>query len=51
VSEKAADQNLHLVEGLDLIPHDPKYFSDGVHPNDAGFAALAKNLGKNLVFP
>jgi lysophospholipase L1-like esterase len=57
VAEKAEDQNLHLVEGLNLIPNDPQYFSDGVHPNDAGFSVLAWNLEKifdfsfNLRFP
>ncbi len=42
------DANLHIVEGPDLIPHDPKYFADGIHPNDAGFAILAKSLEKVL---
>jgi lysophospholipase L1-like esterase len=38
------DPNLYLIEGLDLVPHDASYFSDGLHPNDAGHAAYAANL-------
>ena len=44
-----ADSNLHLVEGESLIPADPGYFKDGLHPNDSGFALLAKNLAPLLL--
>lgn len=37
--------NIHVIRGFDLVPHDPIYFSDGgLHPNDAGFAHYAQNL-------
>ncbi|HST25597.1 MAG TPA: GDSL-type esterase/lipase family protein [Gaiellaceae bacterium] len=42
------DPNLHLVDGLTLVPHLLKYFQDGVHPNDAGFALYAQNLAAKL---
>jgi hypothetical protein len=43
-----ADPNLHLIEGLDLVPHSPSFFVDGLHPNDAGFASYALNLAARL---
>jgi acyl-CoA thioesterase I len=42
------DSNLHLVEGPDLIPDSGKYFQDGLHPNDEGFARMAKELGAKI---
>lgn len=43
------DANIKLVEGPDLIDHDPKYFdSCAVHPNDAGFAMMAERLAAQL---
>ena len=37
------------VDGHDLIPHDKKYFQDGlVHPNDEGFKFYAERLGAIL---
>jgi len=44
----AHDPCLHLVEGLNLIPHDPKYFTDGIHPNDEGFREMATNLEREM---
>jgi len=44
----ATDPNLHLVDGLTLVPNQLKYFQDGVHPNDAGFALYAANLAAKL---
>ncbi len=39
------DANLHLIEGLDLIDHDPALFDPvAVHPNDAGFKQMAERL-------
>ena len=45
----AGDPNLHLIDGLTLVPHLLKYYVDGVHPNDAGFALYASNLAPRLV--
>jgi lysophospholipase L1-like esterase len=44
----ATDPHIHLIEGLDLIPNDPAYFVDGLHPNDAGYALYASNLAALL---
>jgi lysophospholipase L1-like esterase len=43
------DPNMHLIEGLDLIDHDPKLFDAvAVHPNDQGFAQMGERLAKQL---
>jgi len=39
---------LHLIDGLDLIPAETKYFVDGIHPNDEGFTILASRLAPYL---
>ena len=44
----ATDSNVHLIDGLALVPNGPQYFVDGVHPNDAGFALYAANLAARL---
>ncbi len=37
--------NMVVIDGIDLIPHDPKYYqTDGVHPIDAGFDVYFKSL-------
>ena len=38
-----------ILEGDSLLPHDRKYFADGVHPNEDGMAILAENLWKTLM--
>ena len=46
------DPNLHLIEGLDLIDHDPALFDAvAVHPNDKGFAQMGERLAKQLKQP
>ena len=41
--------NMHFVYGLDLMPHEKRYYGDGcIHPNGAGFAYLAENLLKEI---
>lgn len=45
IYEKHSD---YIVDGYDLVPHDPKYFADEVHPNDDGFAFYGDNLTKVL---
>jgi lysophospholipase L1-like esterase len=44
----ASDANLHLIDGLSLVPNQSRYFVDGVHPNDAGFALYAAALAAKL---
>lgn len=49
VVKNAADPNITLVEGPELIDHDPKLFDRvAVHPNDAGFNMMAQRLAKHL---
>ena len=46
------DPNLRLIEGLDLIDHDPKLFDAvAVHPNDQGFAQMGERLAKQMTLP
>jgi lysophospholipase L1-like esterase len=46
------DPNMHLIEGPDLIDHDPKLFDAvAVHPNDQGFAQMGERLAKQLQQP
>jgi hypothetical protein len=46
------DPNMHLIEGLDLIDHDPKLFDAvAVHPNDQGFAQMGERLAKQMKQP
>ena len=44
----ATDPNLHLIDGLSLVPNRLQYFVDGLHPNAAGFALYAANLAAKL---
>jgi lysophospholipase L1-like esterase len=49
IAERAADPSIHLVDGVPLVPADRQlYAGDGLHPNDAGFAAYATNLAAAL---
>jgi hypothetical protein len=44
-----ARKDPHLIEGLDLIDHDPKLFDAvAVHPNDQGFAQMGERLAKQM---
>ena len=45
IYEKYCD---YTVDGHNLVPHDEKYFYDGVHPNDEGFEFYGNNLAKEL---
>lgn len=41
--------NTKVVNGIDLVPHDTKFFGDlRIHPNDEGFKCYANNLIKEL---
>jgi lysophospholipase L1-like esterase len=47
---RASDPNLHLIDGLTLVPNQLQYYLDGIHPNDAGFARYAANLAAKLPY-
>ena len=40
----ASSYGAHIIHGLDLVPHDPGMFADGVHPTDLGFSEYSKKL-------
>lgn len=41
--------NVTVIDGYDLIPHDPSYYvADGVHPNMQGFDHYFTNLWRKL---
>lgn len=45
IAAQSADRHLHLVEGPALIDHDEQNFDRvAVHPNDRGFAMMARRL-------
>jgi lysophospholipase L1-like esterase len=46
-----ADPAVRLLDGLSLLPAWPDLFTDGIHPNDAGFRLLADNLARVLPDP
>lgn len=38
-------KNVTVIDGMELVPHDPQYYADGrLHPNDAGFEHYFQNL-------
>lgn len=39
-------RNVESIDGEKLLPHDRKYFADGVHPNADGMVIIAENLYK-----
>lgn len=45
------DPALRVIRGPDLLPAERRFFKDGLHPNDAGFAVLAERLAHELAPP
>ena len=49
IRENALQYGFTVIPGIDLVPHDPGFFSDAsLHPNDAGFDYYADNLIREL---
>ena len=49
IRENALQYGFTVIPGIDLVPHDPGFFSDAsLHPNDAGFDHYADNLIREL---
>ena len=46
IREATADmKNVTVIDGMELVPHETKYFADGrLHPNDEGFKHYFENL-------
>ncbi len=42
--DEISDPQIKVVEGKSLLPCDPQFLSDGVHPTDLGFDVMANNL-------
>lgn len=49
VLEPLADLSplVKLIDGTTLVPDDPSFFVDNVHPNDKGFAVYGQQLAKH----
>ncbi len=49
ITDEANNYGIIPIDGLDFVPHDSRYFSDGyLHPNDEGMAYYAHNLATAL---
>lgn len=46
IAKIAAEYGAFVVDGIDLVPHESKYYGDSIclHPNDEGFEHYANNL-------
>lgn len=42
------DEGIAVIDGQKMIPHDPAYFADGLHPNNYGGRIYGKRLAKAL---
>lgn len=46
---EAGDDNLHLVDGLEILgPSEARYLPDGLHPDGPGYALMASRLAPRL---
>ena len=41
-------ENVHVITGYNLVPHDEKLYFDGLHPTDEGFGYYAENLYREM---
>ena len=41
-------ENLYFIDCFDFVPHDLKYYVDGIHPTDEGHKMYARNLVREL---
>lgn len=50
IKEAQKFDNFFIIDGLDLVPHNPKYFDDNVlHPTNEGFSFYSDNLYEQIV--
>lgn len=46
---ESGDDNLHLVDGLDILgPSETRYLPDGLHPDGPGYALMASRIAPRL---
>jgi hypothetical protein len=48
IIEEAAKRGFVHIDGYSLVPHMNEYYTDGLHPNDLGFALYGQNLVRQL---
>lgn len=46
IAEEIEKCGVEHIRGLDLVPHERRYFADDLHPNADGFGEYAENLVK-----
>ena len=44
ISDEIEKLGVEHIRGLDLVPHEGRYFADELHPNKDGFEVYARNL-------
>ena len=47
--EEATKLGLEHIDGLSLVPNDPTFFTDGLHPDNLGFSFYAESLCRQLL--
>lgn len=48
IADELGKCGVELIRGLDLVPHEKKYFADELHPNAEGFEKYSENLVKTI---
>ena len=48
IIEEAAKRGFVHIDGYSLVPHMNEYYTDGLHPNDLGFALYGQNLVRQI---
>ncbi|MBE7058801.1 MAG: SGNH/GDSL hydrolase family protein [Ruminococcaceae bacterium] len=50
IKKEAEKANCNVINGLEIMPHIPAYFTDHAHPNDLGFLQYALNVLRDLKY-
>ncbi len=48
ISQICAAKGIKIIDGSELIPHDERFFADGLHPTDEGFARMSASFSERL---
>ena len=48
IADECRMRKFPVIDGLTLVPNEPKYFDDDQHLNDVGHSTVGKNLAKAL---
>ncbi|MCF0261456.1 MAG: SGNH/GDSL hydrolase family protein [Sphaerochaetaceae bacterium] len=49
IKQMALENNFTVLDGYDLLPPEEKWYFDGLHPNDQGYALMAENVIKAII--